>query len=503
MNMSNDKGGIFWAWLAGAAALGGLCVYVMSGPFGLGLIPDSMEYLQGARNLNLGLGFSAYDKTAHLVANSWYAPGLSALLSAGWFLGLGFSEWGRMLNTLFFGINIFLAGGAVFYVTRSRMAGMVTAVLFLTSVHLLEVHGKLVSEPLFLVLFLGWFWSMLAFMETKGRRFLYAAAVCAGLSVAARYSGIPVIIAGVLWMQPWKREEGRARDTGLFLLAAMIVPVWLLARNLLLTGHLAGGVLAVHMEYADRALIVVDSFSEWFLPSKFPELFRWAVLGFVMIGLVRFFRAFWGRFEAGTQRALSLTGVFTGVYIVLTLGVHFCSRTDVVLSHRLLAPVYALMIVGIGLFVPWLGRPWTVTRKLWIALGMIFFVLTALRAGQLAVSFYRNGFDLASRELTASRLVETLRSIDDHVPLYSNKPEAVWYFSGRPAVRIPGADEDARYFPAMPIVARDFKDLRGVAVIMDPKRFIPGKVWTGMKEGLGLQILMKDPEGDIYGIKRK
>jgi len=501
--MKKEQSVAFWIWLGMISAAGSIAVHVMTSPFGLGLIPDSIEYLQGAKYLVLGQGFAGYDKAGHLVANSWYGPGLSMLLSLGWFFGLSFVDWARLFNIFLFGVNIFLAGSIVYYLSRSVRAGLVTALFFTTSVHLLEVHGKLISEPLFLSVFLGTCLSVLVFIDTGSRRSLYLAALCAGLSVLTRYSGIPVITAVALWLWVWKRDKGGARDTGIFLLVSLLIPLVLFVRNMVLTGYPAGSGFAYYPQYAERILIVVNSFSEWLLPSKFPPVMRWAVLGFCLIGLVQWLRVNWRQFNAAIRKGLSLIGIFTGVYIAMVFFAGFFRGTDIVLTHRLMAPVYALMVIGLGMIVSLESKAWTLKKRLWTALFLIFFIFTFLRAGQLAVSFYKNGFDYAARKLTTSRLVETLRSIDDRVPLYSNRPEAVWHFSGRPAVRIPSAGEDDGFFPPMGTLANDFKNQRAVAIIFEQEKFVLGKKWNAAVRELELEVLMKDPQGNIYGVRKK
>ncbi len=501
--MKKNQAGLLYLWLGGMALLGGVLLYLISAPFGLGLIPDSIAYIQGAKHLALGQGYLGYDKAAQLMPNNWYPPGLSIFLALGWFLGLSTLEWARMLNSLLFGVNIFLVGAIVFYVTRAQYASLVSSGVFLTSVYMLQEHSRLISEPLFIMFLLGWVLAMFVFMRTEDRRFLYIAALCAGISGVVRYAGIPVIVACTGWLWIWGRQKKWQLDGVFFFLTAGILPAFLFIRNSLLTGHISGRSFSFLGLDQGGVLVAVNSFSEWLLPSRVPAVLRWLVLGVCCMALGRWVVSRWIRLTQDVRQVLSFMLFFVCVYLAGSVGFKMFTRGDFVLSSRLLAPVFTLMIIGVGIMTSMLLKPLTLMKKLAVGILIVFICLTTARSVQLARILYKQGIDYSSQALTASKLAETLRSLDDRVPLYSNKPEALYHLAGRPAVRIPWAGEDPSYFPAIGMAVVDFKEKHGIAVIFDTTRFVPSPSWRSLKESLGLEILMTDTAGDIYGVRKK
>ncbi|MBF0619141.1 MAG: glycosyltransferase family 39 protein [Candidatus Omnitrophica bacterium] len=499
--MKTDKN--MFALLGVMAVIGAGLVYWMTGPQGLGLDTDSIFYLQAAKNVALGLGVSAYSKAGNLASLAWYPPGFPVFLSSGWFLGIGFQDWARLCNSIFFGASVFLSGFFVFYVTKSWRPAFVAAGLFLTSVHFLDVHARLLAEPLFLAVLLGFFLALAMFIDTGRRRAFYTAALLAGLSVFVRYGGIVCILAGAAAIIRSKREKA-FRETVFFLLVSMALPLLLSLRNVLLTDHVFGGMIGHAAVSFEKVKIGIDTISEWILPASVTFMVRWAVFaGVIMIGGL-----WWQRrkvmMSSEILRVMGCLAGFMTVYLGSCVVVMFTAHASSLdMDHRILLPVYAAGALLVAIAVHTAESLPASERRILAAVITIFFVMGAARSAHLWSRFHREGYGYTSKVFSSLETVKALRSIEDHVPLYSNDPAAVYYLTGRSAVKIPKVGEGVGYFPAMPVVFKDFRNDRAVAVIFGASGFVAHARWENAATAVPLSILMKDPGAVIYGFKRK
>src|SRR5688572_30685111 len=121
------------------AAIGTFLVLYAT-PQGLGLFDDSIAYIAGARSILSGDGY----REAWLASNgpvTHFPPGFSSLLAFVGLSGLDPLRGARFVNSLLFGANIFLLGVIGWKMTKSRIAGIVLAVLFLINYSLFRIHS--------------------------------------------------------------------------------------------------------------------------------------------------------------------------------------------------------------------------------------------------------------------------------------------------------------------------------------------------------------------------
>ena len=139
-------------------AISAMAILYISTPVGAGLANDSVAYIAGARSLLLGKGYSDIWLDSSLEPVTHYPPLLSLSLSALGLLGIDPLRGARILNIFLFGINTALMGLLGWRMTRSSMAAVWLAALFMLNAAMLRVHVFALSEPLYLFL------SLLAFL---------------------------------------------------------------------------------------------------------------------------------------------------------------------------------------------------------------------------------------------------------------------------------------------------------------------------------------------------
>ncbi|NWF64336.1 MAG: phospholipid carrier-dependent glycosyltransferase, partial [Chloroflexi bacterium] len=282
-------------------AVTGTCLILTATPEGLGLSDDAIAYIAGARSLLAGQGY----REAWLESNqpvTHFPPGFSGTLAL---LGLvsGFDplRGARFLNAILFGLNAAWLGLLGWRMTKSSIAGIALAALFIVNDSLLRVHAVAMSEPLFL------FFSLLAFLcfdlaRTPGLSpkwsgeydWLVAAGVLSGLAYLTRYSGL-ALVATFLAALFVIRDTWRKRLIGGAAYLAGFAPwaVGWAVRNSLLGGTATNRSLAWHPPTTENIQLGVRTFAEFLVPIlewkrpliKMPAFFP-SVLVILGLGLL-------------------------------------------------------------------------------------------------------------------------------------------------------------------------------------------------------------------------
>src|SRR3990170_6236461 len=126
-------------------------------PQGLSISDDSIAYIAGARSILSGDGY----REAWLASNqpvTHFPPGFSSILALIGLSGLDPLRGTRFINALLFGANTFLLGFIGWRMTKSQIAGVILALLFMFNASMLRAPTAAMSEPLYI------FFSLSAFL---------------------------------------------------------------------------------------------------------------------------------------------------------------------------------------------------------------------------------------------------------------------------------------------------------------------------------------------------
>ncbi len=168
--------------------------------FGIGINPDSVTYVDAARNLLRGDGLSVLSGAgAELKPLTHFPPLYSGMLALLGITGAELPSVARWLNAFLFGANIALIGLMIgLYARQSFWLPGLGSFLALTAPGILGTHSFALSEALFIFLTLIGLLCLTIHMEGRRRRFLVAAALAIGLSVLTRYIGLASVLTGVV-----------------------------------------------------------------------------------------------------------------------------------------------------------------------------------------------------------------------------------------------------------------------------------------------------------------
>ena len=156
-----------------------------------------------------------------------FPPGFSSILALLGLSGLDPLRGTRFINSLLFGANTFLLGIIGWRMTKSQLAGILLALLFLFNASMFRVHAVAMSEPLYIFFSLAAFITFTQYFSSlpspigrgeRGEGWLILTAVLTALAYLTRYAGLALlatfVIALILLHDTWRK---RLTSAGIFI----------------------------------------------------------------------------------------------------------------------------------------------------------------------------------------------------------------------------------------------------------------------------------------------
>jgi hypothetical protein len=355
---------------------------------GIGISPDSTYYLDGAKNIIQGHGYSirlvdlinpkpVEDYIREITAEGkpglrramTFPPFYSIVLSAMIAVGMDGPAASRILNLILFGLNVFLIGLMVSRITaRSRffVLGAILAALFSES--LLDSHTMAISEPLFMFLGNVGLVCLASHLEKPSSRRLGAAAVLVGLAFLTRYIGGALIVTGILVLLLDRKPFRKRLTSSLWFGTISLLPMaGFLIYNILRTGEILNRQvtsLPLDPGYLQKFL---GTLSSWIFPSIHRvATAAWAktaintasiIIGaaslWLAIRLVRILRQEARSLSA--NRAIPAIVLTFLIYIPTSLGLFLLARMfvdeEIPLDIRILSPIFGPWLVVAAYFI--------------------------------------------------------------------------------------------------------------------------------------------------------
>jgi hypothetical protein len=443
--------------LAVVALVGSAGVLLSTARFGVGLTPDSVVYITGARSLADGRGYTHLDGGA---IGSW-PPGYSFILSLGERLGIDAMSAARGLSVL----GLLATIGVTFLLLRRhiRSPGIRAASLAVVgcSAVLLEIYSKALSEHLFVPVVLTFVIACEELLARPGDTRLFVALVLLSwASFYLRYAGIVVIPIGALILlgAGWRSEPSRAllRAAGFTVLAASLPIVWMV-RNDRAGVDPMGPRAEASATLAGNVRRVANESSQWVATQLAPPALRAVVFGiFLLVVAIAALIVLRGSrtsvlrgsrtsvlrgsgTSAGDLRPLIPMLLFVGVYV----GYLVASASIVAfgaINTRFMVPVFVPVIVlsawlferaraevtspGLRAAVTWIALAWVIVNVGWF--------------GGRAIGYAQHGAGgYATERWHSSAIMKDVERLDFSIPTYTNDPRAVATFVDQPATVSP------------------------------------------------------------------
>jgi 4-amino-4-deoxy-L-arabinose transferase-like glycosyltransferase len=417
------------AFLLSLAILGSLAVLLATSRFGVGLSPDSVNYVVTAKNILAGRGVKGFDDLPLVVQPPLYPATLAAFSSV---FRTGPEAVARALNAALFATMVCLTAILIRAWGGTRALALVGAAVVFLSKPLFEVSLMAWSEPLFVFLTMLWLLSGARYITRGTWQWLTAFALFAAAASMTRYLGISLILTGIAAPYFVQRDRG-ARWRHVLLCASLsVLPLALwVTRNVLVSGSAMGVRDPSPTSVVTNLELSLSRLSSWYMPPGLAPplviLLTASVGLFALLGAIRCWRGEW-------LKHLILPAAFSCVYVMLLIAASSTSTIDPI-DNRLLAPTYVpVTLVTISMANTWFRVPRAaVMRALavfvmgaWLLYATLAFSRVVRHHAQMGAGGYST---MAWRE---SPLVRYLRDQSQctEKPLYSNSPEALYALLG-------------------------------------------------------------------------
>lgn len=433
---------IFWLLLICIMAAGGI-LFVKTTPNGVGLVSDSVNYINGARSIADGNGYFRESGGGTLKPITNFPPLYSILLSVPLFFGADWIKTVWSFSLIFYVLNLGLIGLLVRKSMKNTWLGIAAALLLMASKPFLYFQVFAMSEPLFFFCTLMAFLLFFSAKETGRQAHWFFCGIFCGLAFLTRYVGI-VSLCAVLaaFLLDLRGKSGWKSVFSVLLGAIPLISAWLI-RNIIVSGNALNREAFFHPSGYEDFNTGVLIFWRWLFPIRYGAVeqpvywMRWGILGLGIIGLVYLiFRFIKTRRD---KNLLSPSAVLSWVYGIYILGylafiVITISLFDasVNIEERIIYPAFLILIlIFFSLF------KWIIERKKWFLTLMLvgIYGLFLFNFSQDTVKFIpkfsTDGYGWAWEGWRTSPAMEIIRELPAEKVIYSNQPEAVSLWAGR------------------------------------------------------------------------
>lgn len=427
-------------WIAGLAVLVVIAValFWFSTPNGLALVNDSVLYIDGARNLLRGNGYSRLVGWGGTVPISNFPPLYSFVMALNIALGIAPVQAAWWVSLVFLAVNVVLVSLLGREVTQSTAFGILAGGLVLISDPFFRHHLFALTEPVFLFWYFLTLLLLIRFLRERRWHQVLLAGVFAGLAYLTRYIGITLFAAGVIFLlvflNGWK---ARLKFAGIFLASGLPFFLGWTVRNLVVAGNPTNRQFMLRTLAADKIQEGITSFWGWLLPEPYQIISRF--IGFWGIALAIFLILFAGGFIYAVWLALKkmeirehqsfqagwLLGLQSLIYLITLAVTILFIDSSVNFETRVLMPAYVLWLLLLVAFLAWLWR-----RRRWVVNALVILLVVGLSLSfaedtlDTVRQWRQQGQGFAHESWRTSQTIELLKQLPK-VNIFTNRPQAV------------------------------------------------------------------------------
>lgn len=424
----------------------GIFLILYATPQGLGLSDDSIAYIAGARSILNGDGYHE----AWLASNqpvTHFPPMFSSVLALVGVTGLDPLRGTRFVNALLFGANIFLLGIIGWRMTKSQIAGVGLAILFLVNYSLFRLHTTAMSEPLYIFLTLASFLTFYFYFLLKHKRWLILTGFLVGLAYLTRYAGLALfvtfLVSLILLKTPWKHRLSRS---AIFIASFIPFALGWSIRNQLVADNATNRTLVYHPITTENIQTGIYNVSLFLMPIeqwrkmliKIPNLFNVIIFIFIFIllvwlvqkGLKKFFQP-----STETPEILSFVStlyIFGYLASILSSMLLFDASTK--FQPRILSPIFVSILIITAYF---LNQLWHKQKYLSSFFFLLIFSFSLYGTFNTLTELRKGGQGYASFQWFDSEAMKFLQNLPEDTKIYSNEVPAVYLYTNRGGLVLP------------------------------------------------------------------
>jgi 4-amino-4-deoxy-L-arabinose transferase-like glycosyltransferase len=507
-------------WLAVAlglllAVLAALMVYSASG-YGIGLLPDSMDYLEAARSLLRGEGLSRGGEPL-----THFPPLYPLLLAAAGRLDGELIAAARLLHCLLIAVTVLAVGVTAWTASgRSLAAAALAMAASLVFTGLVHLHLIALSEPAFFGLALLALLALARYLGSPTPLSMLGCAAAIAAAILTRYAGLAIVISALVSILLLDRRPTWQRIRSAGLVAALSVSpllLWLV-RNAAVAASATNRSLAFHPPDLEALKTLAYTVSFWAFPAPVlaPGMRAVVAMAFAATMVATVVLGF-GALRSGEhggrprQPLAAVLGIFAICYGLFLLLSRSFADAHTNFDNRILAPVLITTLI-LAAAVLRERRRWTSGRRgaWWIlcAVWLLAAVANIPSTRAVLLEGRQRGFGYADVGWRGSGTLAVVRQMPRNLGLYSNAPEVIRVILDRPAEMLPrfrststGRDNPG-YERQLGRMMADINAGRSILVFFDRMRsrdYLPTP--EDLVESHGLELVLQAQDGAIYGAR--
>ncbi len=424
----------------------GIFLILYATPQGMGLSDDSIAYIAGARSILNGDGYRA----AWLASNkpvTHFPPMFSSVLALIGLSGLDPLRGTRFVNSILFGANIFLLGIIGSRMTKSQVAGVALAILFLVNYSLFRVHSTAMSEPLYIFFTLASFLTFYFYFQLKQKRWLIITGCLVGLAYLTRYAGLALFatffVSLILLRNNWKDRLSRS---ALFVVSFIPFALGWSIRNQLVADNATNRTLLYHPVTKENIETGIYNISVFLMPIeewrkvliKIPNLLIIVTLIFLLILLVWVANKGLKKFFQPSTKKPEILSFISVLYIFGYLASIISSMTlfdaSTKFQLRILAPIFVSILI---ISVYFLEKLYHKQKHLSSFFFLVILSLSLYGTITTIAELRKGGQGYASFQWFDSEAMDFLNTLPADIKIYSNETAAVYLYTQRSGYVLP------------------------------------------------------------------
>lgn len=431
-------------------AIVGAWLVKINTPFGMGIFPDSVAYIMGARNILAGNGFSQFSGTNGLELITIWPPLYSYVLAFIGLIGMDPIRAARLLNIILMGLDLLLFAGLVYHETHNKLLSIISSLLFLFSIPLFLRYTWALTEPLFFTLLLLEIILYYLFLHTQRAIWVTVLGLGTALLFLTRYVGIFMTAIWIPSILLVSAPKTRIKNIVLYLLGLLPLIIVDLSWNYLLTRTTINRTFSLHVMTHDTSNLVLNLkvLEGWFtitgegLASHTVSLFILCLLGFaflaglVFTGMKLYKRAGSAIKQPGKQAIFFPLILAMPVYVIIVLFTSFFSDSSAGADDRTLSPLWFFGLYLLLLIAHLIIQKGHIQRIVIFTCLLVILLLSFVKFQKVSEILRSDGQGFISEQWKHLPSIEYIQKTD-HNMIYSNEPLMVYILTGKVTYQVP------------------------------------------------------------------
>lgn len=508
---------IFWIILVLLLAAS-VFVYMKGTEEGIGLVSDSVNYINGARSIAQGRGYFRESGGGTLKPITNFPPLYSIVLSIPMRFGMDGLTAAWWVSLIFFVLNICAVVFLVYEGSGCQWSGLLGGAVFLSLSPFLSYQFYAMSEPVYFFAILMAF--LLFIRGSRSGKFLswLGCGIACGCAFLARYIGAVSLCAIFGAIIVFIREKKLKALGGLFSGALPLMAAWLI-RNKLVSGNASNRQVLSHWVTADDLKHGVMIFWRWIFPERYGNLeqpVNWMILatvGFLILAviflIVVMIRAFKGTDYAHPMRLFWTYLLFIPGYLAFVILTISLFDASVNIEERILFPAFMVGLLALlneaGAFV---RSKWKPVGYALLAVCVLSGVVSGIDTMKNIGSLSESGYGWGWSGWKDSPAMKRIAAFPEDIQIYSNQPEAVSLWAGRGAFALmdpidPSSEMKREgYDETLQEIRRQVQDGESVLVFFGIGSWIDSDNGNWVTEMCdGLPVIYQDESEWIIGVE--